>query len=157
MTAAIEAPASGIGAVPMRVVDTWRAEPTGTGLAITARLRVDGDDPNLRGHFPGFPVLPGVFMVETLCQTMAQVTGPSTRLRRLHSVRFLAPLLAGDELTLDIDAVAVPDSGEREERSEAEPRSRERKAGSVWRVTAQGSRSDGTRAVSLKADFGTEG
>jgi 3-hydroxyacyl-[acyl-carrier-protein] dehydratase len=133
------APGHPSAAAPMRAVDSWHSERTAAGFAVTARLRVDGDDPNLRGHFPGFPVLPGVFLVEAVCQAMAlgaggPGAGPAPRLRVLHSVRFLAPLLGGDELTLRIDATAADDGG--------------------WRVTAEGHRADGTRVTRIRAEFG---
>jgi 3-hydroxyacyl-[acyl-carrier-protein] dehydratase len=118
-------------AAPMRAVDRWRSAPTGDGFSVTARLRIDAGDPNLRGHFPGLPVLPGVFVVEALCQAMA-LAAEGARLRAIGSVRFLAPLLAGDELTLHADAVAAPDG---------------------WRVTAQGRRADGTLAARIRAEF----
>jgi 3-hydroxyacyl-[acyl-carrier-protein] dehydratase len=118
-------------AAPMRAVDRWRSEPTGQGFAVTAWLRIDADDPNLRGHFPGLPVLPGVFVVEALCQAMA-LAAEGARLRAIGSVRFLAPLLAGDELTLRADAVAGPDG---------------------WRVRAEGRRADGTVAARIRAEY----
>ena len=67
----IEAPASLGWAAPMRAVDAWSAQAQDDELALSARLLVRGDDPNLRGHFPGMPVLPGVFVIEALCQVMA--------------------------------------------------------------------------------------
>lgn len=122
-------------AAPLRAVDWWRS----SGDVITARVRVDPADPNLRGHFPGFAIYPGVFVVETLCQVMtaafaAQQRRP--RLRTVRSLRFLAPLLADDELTLDINLTPTPDGG--------------------WRVRAQGSRLDGVAAAQLRAEFDDE-
>jgi 3-hydroxyacyl-[acyl-carrier-protein] dehydratase len=135
-------------AAPMRAVDAWRREPSGDTLRLTARVGVRGDDPNLRGHFPGLAVLPGVFVIEALCQAMAQATARTTAqacekdarppvLRTLRSVRFLAPLLDGDELTLRI--VAVP------------------RAGDGWSVRATGTRRDGTITARIRADFDLAG
>jgi 3-hydroxymyristoyl/3-hydroxydecanoyl-(acyl carrier protein) dehydratase len=124
-------------AAPARAVDAWHSRPTPTGRTVTARLRVDPDEANLRGHFPGFPVLPGVFVVEALCQAVALSAGdgPPLRLREVESVRFLAPLLAGDELTLAIDVVAGADGG--------------------CQATAEGRRGDGSRAAQVRARFDT--
>jgi 3-hydroxyacyl-[acyl-carrier-protein] dehydratase len=85
------------GAAPVLAVDVWRREHTGTDLRMTMRVRVRGDDPNLRGHFPGLAIYPGVFIIEALCQVMALAVhddrGPV--LRRIESARFLAPLFDG--------------------------------------------------------------
>ncbi|MGH3994886.1 MAG: 3-hydroxyacyl-ACP dehydratase FabZ family protein, partial [Pseudonocardiaceae bacterium] len=115
------------GAAPLRAVDWWRASVDGDALTITARVAVRGDDPNLRGHFPGLAVYPGIFVIETLCQAMACALGgtPPPELRGIRSVRFLAPLLDGDELTLEIAGTRPPDGG--------------------WDVVATGLRSDGTK------------
>ncbi|HEU4421983.1 MAG TPA: hypothetical protein VFR67_05510 [Pilimelia sp.] len=124
-------------ASPMRAVDVWRCERGVDRLALTARLRVRGDDPNLRGHFPGLPVLPGVFIIEALCQAMSLAAADQAAppvLRDVRSVRFVSPLLDGDELTLDIAGSA---------------------RGGGWRVTAEGRRGDGTLAARIRADFGT--
>ncbi|MFD0900343.1 3-hydroxyacyl-ACP dehydratase FabZ family protein [Actinomadura sediminis] len=122
-------------AAPVAAVDAWRAERRDDGLAITTRTRVRGDDPNLRGHFPGLPIFPGVFVIEAVCQAMAlALPGETPDLGELRSVRFLAPLLDGDELTLAVTAA---------------PRT-----GGGWDVAARGRRRDGTPAVRLRAVFG---
>ncbi|MFF5207134.1 FabA/FabZ family ACP-dehydratase [Streptosporangium sp. NPDC000396] len=127
-------------AAPLRAVDLWRSERAGDKLTMTVRVGVRGDDPNLRGHFPGLAVFPGVFVIETLCQAMAFAVPPGTAvspappvLRSVRSVRFLAPLLDGDELTLRIVASPRPEGG--------------------WAVTAEGSRRDGTTTARIRADF----
>lgn len=127
--------------VPIRAVDLWFRDPaeSGTdGLRGAARVTVRGDDPNLRGHFPGLAVYPGVFVIETLCQAMALIvdTPRDPVLRRIDSVRFLAPLLDGDELTLAI--VAVPE-------------------GSGWRVTATGTNHEGGVTARIRARFDEAG
>ena len=127
-------------AAPLRAVEQWRREPAGDSVRLTARVGVHGDDPNLRGHFPGLPIFPGVFVIESLCQAMAQAFGEQADqapvLRTLRSVRFLAPLLDGDELTLQITATPATDG---------------------WSTKAEGTRSDGTVAARIRADFTTGG
>jgi 3-hydroxyacyl-[acyl-carrier-protein] dehydratase len=39
------------------------------GATCTSRWRVEEDEPVLAGHFPGDPVLPGVYLLEHLAQT----------------------------------------------------------------------------------------
>ncbi len=123
-------------AAPLRAVEQWRCEPDGDSMLLSARVGVHGDDPNLRGHFPGQPIFPGIFVIESLCQAMAHAfgsTGPAPVLRTLRSVRFLAPLLDGDELTLQITATPAADGG--------------------WSTKAVGTRLDGTVAARIRADF----
>ncbi|MBW4721847.1 3-hydroxyacyl-ACP dehydratase [Saccharothrix obliqua] len=133
------APHPPVAARPITAVDRWRAVPHDEGLTITSRVRVDGDEQHLRGHFPNRPVFPGVFAIEAVCQAMAAATAagvPPPELRVLRSARFTAPLLGGDELTLEI--AARPHEG-------------------GWAVVAHGTRRDGTPAVRITADFGPGG
>jgi 3-hydroxymyristoyl/3-hydroxydecanoyl-(acyl carrier protein) dehydratase len=124
-------------AAPLRAVDHWRSERDNGRLTLTVRVAVRGDDPNLRGHFPGLAVFPGVFVIEALWQAMAHAFGTDTGrppvLRAVRSVRFLAPLLAGDELTLQASVAPRPGGG--------------------WSVSAVGTRQDATRTARVRADF----
>ena len=123
-------------AAPLRAVERWHREPDGEKTRLTGRVRVDGDEPNLRGHFPGLAIFPGIFILESLCQLMAEAFGstdaPPPALRSLRAVRFLAPLFDGDELTLRVE-VTPGDGG--------------------WSAKAVGSRSDGTVAARIRAEF----
>jgi 3-hydroxyacyl-[acyl-carrier-protein] dehydratase len=104
-------------------------------VELVATVEVDPDDPNLRGHFPGFPIYPGVFVVETLCQAMGEAFGDNgvrPALREVKSLRLTAPLEGGDELTLT--ATVTP-----------------HEAG--WRVRATGTRRDGKAAATVTALF----
>jgi 3-hydroxyacyl-[acyl-carrier-protein] dehydratase len=121
-------------AAPIAAVDVWYRDRGPDELSVTVRVAVRGDEPNLRGHFPGLAIYPGVFVIETLSQAMALTvrTERDPVLRRIDSVRFLAPLLDGDVLTLAV--LAAPD-------------------GDGWRVTAVGTRRDGSVTARIKARF----
>ncbi len=125
------------GAAPLAAVDDLQVCAEGDRVEIVAGVPVRLDDPNLCGHFPGFPVFPGVFIVEALVQAVdiaLRTAGRSRlRLRSVDLVRFHAPLLPPDRLTLDI--VAVADGPQR------------------WSVTASGRRDDQTVTVTLRARF----
>jgi 3-hydroxyacyl-[acyl-carrier-protein] dehydratase len=93
-------------AAPLRAVE--RVEVSADfhgGLSVRALKRISRDDPYLVGHFPVGTVYPGVFTLETVSQAvMAAVglcAGKTPTLRVLHSARFLAPLLDGDELLVE--------------------------------------------------------
>jgi 3-hydroxyacyl-[acyl-carrier-protein] dehydratase len=123
-------------AAPLRAVDTFTAVHDGDGWHLTAMLLVRGDDPNLRGHFPGLPVLPGVFVVEALGQLMRLALGDGSgapALRILRSVRFFAPLVDGDELHLSARVTPVPGG---------------------WAVRAEGRTATGTVTSRIRAEFG---
>ena len=77
--------------------------------------RIAEDDPAFEGHFPGEPVYPGAFLLETMGQLglslmyfcehqtitiKAGVAPRRLRLLKIHSAAFLAEVLPGDELTV---------------------------------------------------------
>ena len=133
----VAAPAVPPVAAPIRAVDVLTSERSAELWTMTARITVDSDDPNLRGHFPGLPVYPGIFVIETLIQAVIAGWGTDSGvrpvLRSVRSVRFLATVLGGDELTLQITAKPRAEGG--------------------WDVRAEGSRGDGTKTAKIRADF----
>lgn len=64
---------------------------------IEARLTVSGDHPCLPGHFPGQPVVPGVLLLERLIEAAQAAISAPIRVTGLSQVKFLAPLLPGEE------------------------------------------------------------
>jgi 3-hydroxymyristoyl/3-hydroxydecanoyl-(acyl carrier protein) dehydratase len=119
-------------AAPLRAVDEVLVDRLGDRLTIRARLAIDPAD--LQGHFPGLPIYPGVYVLESLAQAVGYTVGQPVRPTTVHSVRFLAPLFGGDELRLHI---------------QAQPE------GNGWRTVARGTRSDGTAAAEVKAVLST--
>jgi len=73
---------------------------------VRERFRIDAGHPSLPGHFPGNPVVPGVVLLDRVAAAIERAgAGP---LRRIAAVKFLAPVLPGD----DIECVVTRD-GER--------------------------------------------
>lgn len=93
---------------PFRFIDAVDAcEP---GASITARYRVKGDEAFLGGHFPGFPVLPGVIQLEALAQAGGialladeRYTGKLPLFGGVEKVRWRRLVRPGDELTLRVE------------------------------------------------------
>lgn len=100
---------------------------------VTARKTVRATDPYLAGHFPELTVYPGVFTLETICQAVGAAIVEPIALRRVRSVRFLAPLLDGDTMT--VAATITPVDGE-------------------FDVTARCTRADGVLVARARLRFG---
>lgn len=63
-------------------------------------ILIDEEDPVFAGHYPGFPILPGVFVVEHVHATVRGAL-PGLRVVALERARFLRPVFPGDELTIE--------------------------------------------------------
>jgi 3-hydroxyacyl-[acyl-carrier-protein] dehydratase len=100
---------------------------SGDEIEVTSTGRVDASAPYLPGHFPGLPIWPGVFVLESVRQAVAHALGGSrpSALLGIKSLRFSLPLFGGDDWVL---VTRLP---------------RERR-GPRFRVQAQCRRSDGT-------------
>ncbi|MEV1117382.1 hypothetical protein AB0I91_20105 [Actinosynnema sp. NPDC049800] len=69
-----------------------------SGTTVVARMAVAPDDPLFAGHFPGFPIFPGVAVVE-FAHRAATATG-AVRLAAVESTRFVRPTFPGTTLTV---------------------------------------------------------
>jgi len=79
------------------------------GRSGTAEYTVRGDEPFLRGHFPGQPLFPGVLLVEAAAQLAGIVAQsdpevgplPGLKLTALRSVKILGTAMPGNVLHLE--------------------------------------------------------
>ncbi|WFE97480.1 3-hydroxyacyl-ACP dehydratase [Micromonospora sp. WMMD987] len=143
-------------AAPLPAVDRLQATAGDDGgWTVVARVAVDPRDPNLAGHFPGQPIYPGVFVVETLCQAMTQAVPGPPRLRTVTSIRFLAALLGGDEmeLTLDVRPTTPAPSDPAAPTTPSDPATPATSAPAGWQVRGVARRTDGTVTAQLRAVF----
>lgn len=82
------------------------AEATGPGQAVS-RFPLDPSEPLLAGHYPGFPIFPGVCLVECAHRTsLVALPGPA-HLAEVESTRFLGPVFPGDTVHTETVAEAV--------------------------------------------------
>jgi 3-hydroxymyristoyl/3-hydroxydecanoyl-(acyl carrier protein) dehydratase len=90
--------------VPLQAVDEVVAECGALGWLIRARKVIVDHDPYLAGHFPGATVYPGVFVIESVRQAVAEGLGAACDLVSVCSARFLMPLVTGDVMVLEATA-----------------------------------------------------
>ena len=78
------------------------------GVSVVAELDVDPDLPLFQGHFPGYPVLPGVIIMEALAQAascclLAQEDkgGPLGFFAGIDKAKFREQVRSGDTIRLE--------------------------------------------------------
>lgn len=74
---------------------------------VTATFLIPTDHPALPGHFPGHPLVPGVVVLDQVIQALEASGVPSARLRKLRHVKFVEPLLPGQEATIAAETGAA--------------------------------------------------
>ena len=78
------------------------------GERILGLKNVTADEPFFAGHFPGFPVMPGVLIIEGLAQTgavlMLRDAGPGQLpfFGGIDKARFRRQVVPGDQLLLEV-------------------------------------------------------
>lgn len=87
------------------------------GRFIRALKNVTYGEPFFPGHFPGFPVMPGVLIIEALAQTAAILshvtrgTKPDAKslifFAGIDNARFRRQVLPGDQLVLEAEVVRI--------------------------------------------------
>jgi len=87
------------------------------GKRLVAIKNVTYNEPFFQGHFPGFPVMPGVLIIEAMAQTggvLARLTisnGAEPKenepifFMSIEKVKFRKPVVPGDQLRLEVEAL----------------------------------------------------
>jgi 3-hydroxyacyl-[acyl-carrier-protein] dehydratase len=95
---------------PFLLVD--RCEQFEAGKSIVGVKCVSANEPFFQGHFPDYPVMPGVLIVEAMAQTGAilmsktlnvDVGGKAIFFMSLDNCRFRSPVRPGDVLKLHVE------------------------------------------------------
>lgn len=95
---------------PMLLVDSLEEEIVSNENGEVTRYaigtyHVSGDEFFLQGHFPGYPVVPGVILCEMMAQTCALLLGEEIKNKRplytgIDNVRFKRQVRPGDTVVL---------------------------------------------------------
>ena len=101
----------------MRFVLIDRIDRLESGKRAEGHKLISPDDEYFRDHFPGYPVVPGVLVLESLAQLGGRLVEASIRdltarrvlpmLAKVDHAKFLHPVRPGDRLDLVIDVVAI--------------------------------------------------
>ena len=79
-------------------------------MRVVSIKNVTMNEPHFTGHFPGFPVMPGVLIVEAMAQTAGVLvfnriqnrTGKLVFLAMIEQARFRKPVVPGDQLRIEV-------------------------------------------------------
>ncbi len=83
------------------------------GKRVVALKNVTANEPFFQGHFPGYPVMPGVLIVEAMAQAgcvmmLSGVDDPETKVPFFAGIdrcKFRRPVVPGDQLRLELDVL----------------------------------------------------
>jgi len=81
---------------------------------IVAIKNVTVNEPFFAGHFPGYPIMPGVLIVEAMAQAGAALLFTEVKERNdkllvftgIERARFRRPVIPGDQLRIEVDVLA---------------------------------------------------
>ncbi len=82
---------------------------------IVAIKNVTQNEQFFQGHFPGFPIMPGVLIIEALAQAAGILTiysrpeleGQIIYFTGIEKARFRRPVLPGDQLRLEVEVLRM--------------------------------------------------
>ncbi|TKB32591.1 MAG: hypothetical protein E8D51_09955 [Nitrospira sp.] len=66
-------------------------------------LSISHDHPSLAGHFPGYPVVPGVVLLNEVLDTLRRGSAVSPVVQGLPTVKFSSPLRPGEVVTIRVE------------------------------------------------------
>lgn len=98
---------------PMLMVDAITEMDQQNGTVVGVK-QFTGEEEFFKGHFPGNPVVPGVFLIEALAQTGAvailsreEYRGKTGYFASWDKIKFRRKVLPGDTVTLKVQLVRI--------------------------------------------------
>ncbi|MFE9746638.1 hypothetical protein ACFYOT_17190 [Saccharothrix saharensis] len=67
-------------------------------------FHADPADPVFAGHYPGFPIMPGLFLLDRVLAAL-----PGHRVVALDRAKFVRPVFPGDAVTVETDLTPEED------------------------------------------------
>ena len=61
-----------------------------TTIVIEKTITLSPDHPSFKGHFPGFPIYPGVSQIQDVCDSLSEYFGQTVSLQNISRTKFLA-------------------------------------------------------------------
>ncbi|MFK8138021.1 MAG: hypothetical protein AB8E15_06665 [Bdellovibrionales bacterium] len=83
----------------------YRNSPSRLGSIILVEFKIERALSVLKGHFPGNPILPGVYQTHLALLAIRSEISPEVRIQSIESVKNLAPALPGDQIQMNIRIV----------------------------------------------------
>ncbi|MEJ5339190.1 MAG: 3-hydroxyacyl-ACP dehydratase FabZ [Aquificaceae bacterium] len=90
-----------------------------TGKRIVGLKNVSANEPVFQGHFPGFPLMPGVYLLEAMAQVGGILMIKSLGLEigkyaivfaGIDEARFKRPVYPGDQLLMELEVISLKKS-----------------------------------------------
>lgn len=82
------------------------------GVKITGIKNVTINEEFFQGHFPGYPIMPGVLIIEAMAQVAGilafrsgATTGKSVYFMSIEKAKFRKPVVPGDQLKLEVSVI----------------------------------------------------
>jgi 3-hydroxyacyl-[acyl-carrier-protein] dehydratase len=87
-------------------------------MRVVALKNVTMNEPHFTGHFPGFPVMPGVLIVEAMAQAAAVLVLNRVEDREnkivffasINEAKFRKPVVPGDQLRIEVEFLKLKPS-----------------------------------------------
>lgn len=85
-----------------------------TGESAVSVKNVTVNEPQFMGHFPGYPVMPGVLIIEAMAQTAGLVVvdflgeeaqGKVVYFMTIDNARFRKPVVPGDQMLVHVEKI----------------------------------------------------
>lgn len=93
---------------PYLMIDEVKIENSSKGTGIK---KLTGDEFYFEGHFPGFPVMPGVLILECIAQTAMVVAGKADlKLKYIKKIKFRHTIIPGDEMRINVELRKTPEN-----------------------------------------------
>ena len=81
---------------------------------LVALKNVSANEPHFAGHFPGYPIMPGVLIIEAIAQAggtlvLSEVPDRDDKLvvfTGIERARFRKPVVPGDQLRIEVEVLA---------------------------------------------------